>query len=192
MSSTYQIHRKIRDAVILNLRRIFTGHSKYPYIELVSGEYDFDNTKIVISDAIPQDHTFFPALIVDSLSGTEQRYLGPDDIGEIKDTNFEVTADPIFSSLQMTLTINLYSYDTIARDEIIDLIYDHLKLITDDLADNGIEVKKVALPNSGRQYLNDRWLMTSSITLDVYSEWVDTLPIGDLVAKIPIDIVLEP
>lgn len=191
MSSTFQIHRKIRDALILNLRRVFQGDSKYPYVETISGEYDYDTTKIVISDAIPQDHVFFPALVVDNLSGSEQRYLGPDDLGETKDSNFHVTSDSIFSSLNMTATVTLYCYDTIARDEIIDRIYDHIKLITDDLADNGIEVKRQGLPASGRQFINDRWLLTSTISFELYSEWVDQLPIGDLVAKIPINLTLE-
>jgi hypothetical protein len=187
--------RKTRDAVILNLRRIFSpasGELKYPYVETMAGEYDFDNTKIVISDAIPQEHAFFPAIIVDTVTGTEDRYLGPDDLDELKNNDFEVTDDRLFSSLNLTVNIRLYTIDdTIARDEIIDRIYDHFKLITDDLADAGIEIKRTTFLPDTRTYINDRYAITTGISMDVYTEWEDKLDVTDLVEKIPINIDID-
>lgn len=193
MSTTFQINRKVRDAVIVNLRRIFTADPIYPYVELGSGEYDFDKTKIIISDAIPDEHAFFPAIIVDTVSGTETRYLGPDDLAETKDSNFQVTEDRLFASIDLTVNINVYTIDdTIARDEIVDRIYDQFKLVRDDLAEAGIEIKRVNFSPERRVYQDNRWYITAQFSLEVYTEWVDDLGVKDLVEKIPITLTLSP
>jgi len=194
MSNTFQILRKTRDAVILNLRRIFQGDVKYTYVELSSGEYDWDNTKIIISDIIPQEHAFFPAIVVDTVSGPETRYLGPETLRETRDpTTHEVIEDKLFSSLDLTVNINVYTInDTIARDEIVDRIYDHLKLITDDLADNAIEIKRVTFSPETRAFVDDRWYITARMVLEVYTEWVSDIDIGNLVESIPITVTLNP
>jgi hypothetical protein len=196
VSNTYQILRSTRDAVILNLRRIFSGDPtyKYRYVELSSGEYDWDSTRLIISDIIPQEHAFFPAIVVDTVSGPETRYLGPDDLRETRDPiTHEVIEEKLFSSLDLTVNINVYTInDTIARDEIVDRIYDHLKLITDDLADNGIEIKRVSFSPETRAFVDDRWYITARIVLEIYKEWSDDIAIGDLVGSIPITISLNP
>jgi hypothetical protein len=193
MSLTYQIQRKIRDSLIKNLRRIFNGNLKYPYIELLSGEYDWENTKVVISDILPQEHAFFPAIVVDTVASVETRYLGPEDLYEVKNSNHEVIEDRFFSSIDSIATINIYTIDdTISRDEIMDTIYDHFKLITDDLAANGIEIKKTTFNVDRRSFVDNRWYYTASITLDLYSEWEDIPAVGDLVESIPITITLGP
>jgi hypothetical protein len=192
MSNIFQINRRTRDAFILNLRRIFANDPKYPYIETQTGEYDFDRTKIVISDAIPQEHAFFPCLIVDTVSGSEDRYLGPDDLSETKDNSHQTVSDKLFASINLTVNIRLYTIDdTIARDEIIDRIYDHFKITTDDLADNSIEIKRTTFIPDTRSFQNDRWLVTTGLSLEVYTEWVDELGVTDRVAKIPIDVQLN-
>jgi hypothetical protein len=194
VSNTFQICRKTRDALILNLRRIFSTDPKYTYVETLSGEYNWDETKIIISDIIPQEHAFFPAIVVDTVSGPETRYLGPDDLRETRDPiTHEVSEEKIFSSLDLTVNINVYTInDTIARDEIVDRIYDHLKLITDDLADNGIEIKRVTFSPETRAFVDNRWYITARLILEVYKEWEDSPDIGDLVASIPIVITLNP
>lgn len=192
MSNQFQITRKTRDAMILALRRAFLNDDKYPYIETATGEYNFDLTKIIISDAIPQEHAFFPAVIVDSVSGNEQRYLGPDDLGEVKDSNHLIQEDNLFASINLTLNIRVYTIDdTIARDEIIDRIYDRLKLITDDLANAGVEIKHSNFLSESRRYERGRWYVTAGMSIEVYTEWSDTLDIGDRVEKIPINITVD-
>lgn len=73
-----QVITKIRDKIIANIRRLLTTDPKYTYVELPNGEYDFANTKIIISDIFPQDHIFYPAIVVETISGDETRYLGPE------------------------------------------------------------------------------------------------------------------
>jgi len=73
-----QIVTKIRDQFINNIRRILSTDSKYTYVELPNGEYDFSQTKVIISDIFPQDHAFYPAIVVENISGAEERYLGPE------------------------------------------------------------------------------------------------------------------
>lgn len=194
MSLTYQIQKKIRNTLIVNLRRLFNTHPRYPYVELLSGEYDFDTTKVIISDVLPQEHAFFPAIVVDTVASAETRYLGPEDLYEVKDPiTHAVTDDRIFASIDSTATINIYTIDdTISRDEIMDTIYDHFKLLTDDLAGNGIEIKKTTFNVDRRSFVDNRWYYTASITLDLYSEWEDSLGTGDLVESLPITITLGP
>lgn len=193
MSNTYQINRKVRDAVIFNLRTLFLGHPKYPYVETITGEYDFDHTKIVISDAIPNEHAFFPAVIVDTVQGREQRYLGADSLDMPKDNTNTVTGDRKFASIPLTVNINLFTIDdTIARDEIIDIIYDHFKLITDQLAAAGIEIVNTSFNPDRRTFNGDRYYITASISMQVYTEWVDDLGPGTTLAKIPITLTLIP
>ena len=79
-----QIITKIRDQVINNLRRLLSTDTKYTYVELPNGEYDFANTKVIISDIFPQDHIWYPAIIVENISGAEERYLGPESDQVIK------------------------------------------------------------------------------------------------------------
>lgn len=179
-TNPFQIERKIRDSFILNLRRIFSSINnpvgwKYPYIENAQGVWDFDASKIFIGDAIPQDYAALPMLVVDTYSGNETRYLGPEDLGYTKNSFGVVTEDKRFASIVSTVTINIYTIDdTVARDEIIDTIYDHFKDITTDLATKGIEIIRSTMPTEARVYQDNRWYITNRIVTDVYSEWVDT------------------
>ncbi len=193
MSNLYQINKKVRDAVILNLRTLFLAHSKYPYVETITGEYDFDATKIIISDAIPNEHAFYPAIIVDTVVGREQRYLGADSLDQPKDMAGLVTADRKFASIPLTVNINIHTIDdTIARDEIVDVIYDHFKLTTPELAAAGIEIVGTSFNPDRRTFNGDRYYITTSISMQIYTEWVDDLGQGDLVGTIPITLSLIP
>lgn len=192
MSNAFQINRKVRDAVILNLRRVFTGDPKYPYVETPEGEYDFANTKVVISDIIPQESAFFPAIVVDTVSGEEERYLG-DDLGELKDSNNVSQADMQFSSIVLTVNVSFYTIDdTIARDELVDRVYDHFKSITDDLADSGIEIIKTSFLSDRRTFVLDRYLIVAGLSLKVYTEWNDQDTGYPTIATIPIDVTTDP
>jgi hypothetical protein len=194
MSNTFQITRKVRDAVVLNLRRVFKTDPKYTYVEFTTPpfDYDFDNTKIVISDAIPAEHAFFPAVTVDTVVGDEQRYLGPDSYRAREDGGVQQT-DELFASIPMTVNINVHTIDdTVARDEIVDRIYDQFKLITDDLADAGIEIKKTRFNADRRAFNGDRWYITATISIEIYTEWTDDLGPGDTLATIPVSLTLVP
>ena len=179
-TSPFQIERKIRDSFILALRDIFSPTNnpsgwKYPYIQDANGMWAYDSSKIFIGDIIPQDNAAFPALVVDTYSGNETRYLGPEDMDQVKNSFNVVTEDNHFASITSTVTINIYVIDdTIARDEIIDTIYDHFKDLTHQLAINGIEIIKSTMPAETRVMQDNRWWITNRIIIDVYSEWVDT------------------
>lgn len=195
MSNQFQITRKVRDAVVLNLRRVFKTDPKYPYVEFSTPpfDYDFDHTKIVISDAIPAEHAFFPAITVNTVVGDEQRYLGPDSYRMQKDNDNNVTTDELFASIPMTVNINVHTIDdTVARDEIIDRIYDQFKLITDDLADAGVEIAKTRFDADRRSFNGDRWYITATISIQIYTEWKDDLGPGETLATIPISLTLVP
>jgi hypothetical protein len=159
---------------------------------LPSGEYDFDNTKIVISDVIPQENAFWPCIVVNTVVGQEQRYLGPDGGSEVKDNSGTVVQDNLLSSIPLTVQIQAYTIDdTIARDEIIDQIYQQFKTLTDDLAANGIELWRDSFVAENRVFINDRWAITAGIQLEVYTEWTQDLGPGTTLAKIPVDISVD-
>jgi len=190
---SYQINRKIRDAFILNLRSIFSVDSKYTYVETPGGEYDYQNTKLIISDAIPTEPAFFPALLVSAVPAQESRYLGPEAMGETKDGNFVVTNDEKFSSIISNVSLTLHTIDdTIARDEIMDTIYQQFKFLTTELANDGIEIIESSFAPDRRQFINDRWYITATINIRVYTEWTTDLGPGTTLAKIPINLQLIP
>src|SRR5271157_3217112 len=115
-TNPFQIQFKIRNATILALRDLFSPANnpvawKYPYIEDANGMWDYSLSKIFIGDFAPQDNAAFPALVVDTYSGNETRYLGPEDQNQVKNSFNVVTEDNHFASITSTVTINIYIID---------------------------------------------------------------------------------
>jgi hypothetical protein len=187
-----QVVTKIRDKVISNLRRLLSTDLKYTYVELPSGDYNFDLTKIIISDIIPQDHAFYPAVIVESVGGDETRYIGPDTLNLVKNVHHVVTDDLLFDSIVSTVTINIYTIDdTIARDELTDLIYNNFKYTNDDLANAGIEIIRTHFPVHAQAYADQRWYLTGRITMELYSEWKGSLGTGTTLTQTNVTVTLS-
>jgi hypothetical protein len=140
------------------------------------GLFDFDNSDVFISDAIPQDYQDWPCIIVDTAMANEIRYLDNEGNFEAKNSANVVTNSEIFSSLVVTIVIKIYSIDdTLARDNIADLIYNNLSEIRDVLAVNGIEMIDRTLPNETRLSQNQRIYIENPFILRVYCEWSDSL-----------------
>ena len=189
----FQLTKKIRDAFILNLRTIFAADAKYTYVETPGGEYDYQNTKIIISDAIPTESAFFPAITIQAVPVDEHRYLGPEALRETKDINNVTISDEKFASLDANVSIQIHMIDdTIGRDEILDTIYEQFKFLTEELADSGIEIINSTIAPDRRQFAKDRWYITATMNVRVYSEWSTDLGPGTTLAKIPIDLQLIP
>jgi len=145
------------------------------------GLFDFDNSEIFIADAVPQDYQDWPCLIVDTASASETRYLGPEDSFETKNAANVVIQSEIFSSLVVNVNIKLYVIDdTLARDKIIDLIYNNMSEIRHQLAVNGIEMIDRTFPTETRVFQDQRIYITNSLILRVYCEWSDSLPITNV------------
>jgi len=140
------------------------------------GLFDFDNSEIFISDAVPQDYQDWPCIVVDTASASETRYLGPEDSFELKNSANVVTQSEIFSSLVVNINIKVYTIDdTLARDKIIDLIYNNMSEIRHQLAVNGIEMIDRTMPNETRIAQNQRIYIENHFVLRVYTEWSDSL-----------------
>jgi hypothetical protein len=138
------------------------------------GLWDHDNSEIFIGDAIPQDYQDWPMIIVDTASASETRYLGPEDSFQAKNVFNVVTTDEIFSSLVVNINIKVYTIDdTLARDKIIDLIYNNMSEIRHQLATNGIEMIDRTLPTETRIAQNQRVYIENHFILRVYCEWSD-------------------
>lgn len=187
----YQITRKVRDQFLNNLRRNFSTDPKYTYVELPSGDFDFNNTKLIIADIVPQDHLFYPAIIVESLGGDEQRYIGPDALGYTKNNSHVVTNDQIFTSISSSIAINIYTInDAIARDEITDTIYQLFKFTNTDLANFGIEIIMTHFPIHAQTYVDNRWYHTGRVQIDLYSEWSGDYGVNSNVSSLNINLTL--
>jgi len=161
------------------------------------GLFDFDNSEIFISDAVPQDFQDWPCLIVDTASASETRYLGPEDSFELKNTSNVVTQSEIFSSLVVNVNIKLYVIDdTLARDKIIDLIYNNMSEIRHQLAVNGIEMIDRTMPNETRIAQNQRIYIENHFILRVYCEWSDSLTpivnVSGIGVSVPVQTALAP
>ena len=145
------------------------------------GLLDFDNSEIFIADAIPQDYQDWPMIIVDTASASETRYLGPEDSYQAKNVFNVVTVDEIFSSLVVNINIKVYTIDdTLARDKIIDLIYNNISEIRHQLAINGIEMIDRSLPTETRIAQNQRVYIENHFILRVYCEWSDNPAITNI------------
>ena len=193
LSNTFQLSKKVREAVILNLRRMFTGDSTYPYVETIDGEFDYDNTKIIIAANLSQEPVFFPAITVETVPGEEQRYLGPDSYRTSYDTDGVQTSDEMFTSFNMTVNISVHTIDDLkTKDQILDRIYDHMKTINDDLADNGVEVKRTSFLQDKRSFNGDRWFITGGLILEIYTEWHESLSIDSAVSGVNLTLSLIP
>src|ERR1035437_5250180 len=138
------------------------------------GLWDHDNSEIFIGDAIPQDYQDWPMIIVDTASASETRYLGPEDSFIAKTSANVVTKDEIFSSLVVNIKVYKIN-DTLARDNIIDLIYNNMSEIRHQLAINGIEMIDRTMPNETRIAQNQRVYIENHFILRVYCEWSDNL-----------------
>ena len=145
------------------------------------GLWDHDNSDIFIGDAVPQDFQDWPAIIVDTASASETRYLGPEDSFYKKNSANVVTQDQIFSSLVVNVNIKIYTIDdTLARDKIVDLIYNNMSEIRHFLAINGIEMIDRTLPTETRLVQNQRVYIENHLVLRVYCEWSDNLAITNI------------
>ena len=140
------------------------------------GLFDFDNSDVFISDATSQDYADWPSIIVNTAMANETRYLDSEGNFEKKNSSNVVIQSEIFSSLVVTIAIKIYSIDdTLARDNIADLIYNNLSEIRDVLAANGIEMIDRTLPNETRIAQDQRIYIENPFILRVYCEWSDSL-----------------
>jgi hypothetical protein len=163
----YQINRKVRDYVVINLREGFKTHSKYTYVEDAEGIPDLLKTKIIITDVTPNEVYKVPVVYVDTVSGPESRMLDSD---LLSDRECHYTNS---TYLPLTVNVRVRSYDTIVRDELTDAIYQMLKEHLYDLSDNGIGVRNMDFIPETREFIQDRWFYVSGITVRTISEWVE-------------------
>jgi len=160
------------------------------------GLWDHDNSDIFIGDAVPQDYQDWPMIIVDTASASETRYLGPEDSFQQKNASNVVIKDEIFSSLVVNVNVKVYTIDdTIARDQIIDLIYNNLSEIRSQLAVLGMEMIDRTLPTENRLVQNQRVYIENHFIIRLYCEWSDALPITNITSlsiTVPVDLDAPP
>lgn len=165
------IVKRIRDAIILNLRRAFSTDATFPYVEN-AGIVDFDCTKVVINDATPEDHFMLPSINVMTASGTEFRFL-QEDMFETNCNVDGVVFDRRGAPMKFSVTVEATALDVITRDELLDRMYQKFKIVTDDLATNGVGVIQTTLRPDSRRFINDRWWYTSGVEMSLYAEWLE-------------------
>lgn len=180
-NSAGNAQRRVRDNLVLALRNALTGHVKYPYVETISGEFDFDKSKIWISDVTPLDSVAYPMITVDTLSGEDQRYIG-DEFGDRINPSIgglTINETVSFSSIPMTATVKIYTRDTLVRDDLQAVVYDTLKINKDILATAGkAEVIGTRWAADAREYVQDRWWYVSAVTMEIYTEWSTTTSVN--------------
>lgn len=156
----FQVLRKVRDAVVLSFREAFKTDDDYTFNE------DPEETDLSIVDATPLMTAELPAIVVSALSGREERYLGPDMLGEN-----DQQQDEFFVSIPMTISIKTYVLDVMARDELTDRMFEYLKIACDVLSQMGVAIHRTNIGNDTREFLQDRWWYNSNVSIDVYTEW---------------------
>lgn len=182
------VQRRVVNGLVLGLRSAFTQHVQFPYVE-AAGEWDLDNSRIFISSILPLEPAKYPQLIVNSVPGEEQRYLGPDSYGDIISPSvggLTVTHTRNFTSMPMTASIEIYTRDTVTQDSLQSAVYDSLKTSKDVLAESGVEIRQQRWLAPQRKFVNDRWWIVVPLSLDLYAEWVNDTPILSTVGSISI------
>lgn len=178
------IAKRVRDAIVLNLRRAFSTDTDYPYVQNLDGTVNFDQTKITINDVTPDDHLFFPTIIVSSLAGEEHRFLQEDFFNFSVDPDTQVATETRGAPITFSVKIEATALDTVVRDEVLDRLYQKFKIVTDDLADNGVGVVKTSLLADRREFPHDRWIYTSGVLMTLYGEWLEEEVVTDTVGSI--------
>jgi len=166
MSDNYQICKKVRDSMILNLRDAFSKDKKYIYDD------DLKISKIHISDVTPMEALKIPSIIISTVGIDEMRYLQDDFLQETS-TGYSRSA-----GLNVRVSIEILTLDTIKKDEITDRVYQLLKDFKDILADNGIAIFKTDLLPERKEFIQDRWFYKSGLTISCYSEWIEGIVVG--------------
>lgn len=177
------ISRRVRDAIVVNLRNQFALDTEYPYVENPDGTLNFTQTKVAINDATPIDFLIYPCITVENLSGEEHRFLQQDYFEQFKDSLGAVFTRR-GAPMTMEVTIKAIALDTVVRDQILDRLYERFKILTDYLSVSGVGVVKTSLLPDTREFPHDRWIYTSGIRMTLYVEWTEVDPIGDTVTKI--------
>lgn len=165
--------KRVRDAVVLNIRDMFRTDVSYPYIDNNDGSLNFDQTKISINDVTPLDHLFYPSIIVSTVAGEESRFIQEDYLSSTVNADGSIT-ELRGAPINFSVLIQSQALDTVVRDELLDKIYDHFKMITDDLAANGVAIIKTFLESDKREFVQDRWIYTSGVRMSLYAEWLDS------------------
>ena len=177
------ISRRVRDAIVVNLRNQFALDAEYPYVENTDGTLNFTQTKIAINDATPIDFLTYPCITVENLSGEEHRFLQQDYFEQFKDSSGNVF-NRRGAPMTMEVTIKATALDTVVRDQILDRLYERFKILTDYLSVSGVGVVKTSLLPDGREFPYDRWIYTSGVRMTLYVEWTEIDPQGATLQKI--------
>lgn len=181
------IARRVRDAIVVNLRNQFALDPVYPYIENADGTLNINTiapyTQIAINDATPIDFLIYPCITVENLSGVEHRFLQQDYFEQFKDASGNIH-ERRGAPMTMEVTIKATALDTVVRDQVLDRLYERFKILTDYLSASGVGIVKTDLLSDGREYPYDRWVYTAGIKMTLYVEWTEVNPIGATLEKI--------
>ena len=156
----YKVLQKTRDAMILALREGFATDTVYTYTD------SLETSRISVVDATPSEMANFPAIVISTMSGTEERYLGPDFLEEDDDQQ-----DVSFVSIPVSIQVKTYAKDTVSRDELGDRFFEYMKIAINQLADNGVAIVKIRINSDSREFIDDRWWYNSNFSIDAYTEW---------------------
>ncbi len=133
---------------------------------------NFDCSGIAINDVTPEEYYSLPSINVMTANGEEHRFLQEDYFEAFEDGNGEIS-DRRGAPLDINVTIEATAIDIITRDELVDRLYEYFKIITNDLADNGVGILRTSINTDRKEFKNDRWFYTSGVTMHLYAEWLD-------------------
>lgn len=181
------VQKRVTDGLVLCLRNTFVDHPVYPWYQLTNGDFDYTKSKIFITTTIPLAVSKYPMLIVESVPGEEQRFLGPDLYGDVIDPSIggmTVTTTLNFTSIPLTATVKIYTRDPVTQDLLQSAVYDSLKTNKDVLAQNGVEIIQQRWGAPQREFIEDRWWIVVPLTMELIAEWSSATPIEFVVSKV--------
>lgn len=186
-----RIQWRVRGSLIQGIRNAFLLHPKWPFLMTPdNNDFDYVNSKVFISDAIPNVSVAYPVIVVSTASSAEEdRFLGPDLVGDYVNQSISGLTVPgsftlTLTSIPLTASIKIYTRDTGSRDDLISVIYDALKQNRVQLAVDGVEVIQTRWAPDGREYIFDRWWNTSTVELELFAEWSNKDVYSTIVSKV--------
>lgn len=187
----YQLSKLVRTMFVTAMRQTFANDPIYKYLQLSDGRTDMDNSVIEITDKMPIENTKFPAIIVSSLADRGGSiYFHDDLLSEIRDENGVLIGEEHGNQLRLKIQLEVWGYDSAAREEITDSAYIYFKTVKDVFANAGIEIRNLDLISPREEPVGARMFFISGLSVETYSEWtfVDTITPDELIKSFKVSV----
>ena len=178
----FKLKREIREAFISLLRQSFATNADYTWVD------NYRQTKILIPEHWPMKYVKYPTVVVtavpsgDLLKRTlqyeyQETVHGPVSIdGSCVEGDI---AERYGGGFELNVNIDAADLSHIVAEDVLDWVVMYVRWIARDvLAASGIEVTGISQAGERTQLIGNDQVFINGITVKVYSEWFEEIPIA--------------